>query len=89
MFTYEELTIIGKALEHYETCGISDDLEASYKGELLSTIFGNGDNIKQITKEADKLANEYHKTIDTRKEQLVLLRAKLIGLKDKTLVEEL
>lgn len=89
MFTYDELTTIGKALEHYEACGVADDLEASYKGELLSTVFGNGDNIKQITKEADKLANEYRKTIDTRKEQLVLLRAKLIGLKDKAIAEEI
>lgn len=86
---FDEITLLLKALEHYETCGLAEDLEPGFKAELIGAIFGNGDNFEVINREAAKVADETRKVIDTRREQIVLLRAKLIGMKDKAFVEEL
>lgn len=88
MLTYDELTLIAKALEHYEGCGIADDMEDQFRTDILTATLGTSD-MKLAIKEADRIVDNLRATIDTRKEQCVLLRAKLIGLKDKAIADEL
>lgn len=85
--TYDEITLVLKALEHYENCGIGDDLEDEFKVNMMAIMLGN--DAKQTAKQAQEIADNLRNTINTRKERVVLLRAKLIGMKDKALADEL
>jgi hypothetical protein len=81
-FTSEELKLLGSALNYYERDGLAEEAKA----ELSLAVLVNADKSYD---EKLEIGKEIAQKISTKYEQIVLLRAKLIRLKDKAFAEEL
>ncbi len=84
--TYQEYSLILKALKHYESCCAIEEImsEAKIRMALLAL---RGDDEAMISL-ADTLQNECNAKIETMQEQVTLLKAKLIMERDKALADE-
>jgi len=84
--TYEEISLILKALKYYESCCAIEEImsEAKVKIALLAL---KGDD-EAMFRVADELQDEVSTKIETMQEQVTLLKAKLIKERDKALADE-
>lgn len=85
MFDQRELEIISKALRYYERYAISDELLKDSTNFISDMAF-----ITDIDVMADKVAqkrDELESKLESRIEEVTLLKAKVIKLKDKSIAD--
>lgn len=87
VFTTDELEIIQKALEFYEKNGIQEEFKIENLVAFAHLLLIN--DREEAHRQAKIAEHELTGKQVNFKERLILLRAKIITLKDKALVEEL
>lgn len=78
----QEIEVLITALAHYEKNGLDERISQMVVGKAMKFIGEGGSNISGV-------ANEITIEMEQKREQVVLLRAKLIHMKDKVIANEL
>jgi len=86
MFTIEEIDLLSSGLDELAAKSIKDDMVGMLLGTMLSE---NKEQAKQRLEEAQQKRKEQEGDRIRFKERIILVKAKLINLKDKVAVEVL
>ncbi len=85
--TYEEISLILKALTHYEVNCATDEILARAKQKMMIWQMAHDDD-EGMADYALKLQDECESKVQVVAEQITLLKAKLIMERDKALADE-
>ena len=86
MFTFEEIDLLSSGLDELAAKSTKDDMVGMLLGTMLSE---NKEQAKQRLEEAQQKRKEQEGDRIRFKERIILVKAKLINLKDKVAVEVL
>ena len=86
MFTIEEIDLLSSGLDELAAKSTKDDMVGMLLGTMLSE---NKEQAKQRLEEAQQKSKEQEGDRIRFKERIILVKAKLINLKDKVAVEVL
>lgn len=77
MFALDEIKILMEALDAWEDAKPT----VALMNGLLAMMVGGEENLSEVKATVDETMEEAHKVRDMRKDQAILLKAKLLGLR--------
>lgn len=84
MFALDEIKNLMEALDAWEDVKPTETL----MNGLLAMLVGGEENLNEVKAAVDEKMEEANKIRDMRKEQAILLKAKLLGLRDQAEASE-
>lgn len=84
---YQEFTLVLRALKHYESCCMAEEVMADARIKMALVALSNDE--KALVNAANNLQQDCESKIKAISEQITLLMAKLILERDKALAESL